>query len=216
MFINGSLAGELDLSMSDAAGNVTAIGSWFVASEIVGKATSLEDFIVWALQRNFGPTDGTIVHDPDDNTIAVHNSGVTLANAVFEARFHNPYPTTEGIWSSGFLFRNSKFDEFQLVVITGNGNWYQYLRSGDVATQQLRGESFVDIDTSPSGSNHLRVIMLEDEGWFFINGNLAGELDLSMWDKAGAIMAIGSWFSGSEIAGKATSFEDFNVWLLSR
>ena len=64
----------------------------------------------------------------------------------------------------------------------------------------------------PSGSNHIRIIALEGEGWLFINGAYVDKLDLSGLLAAGGVHAVGSYFTGHGIAGKSTRFEDFTIW----
>ena len=68
------------------------------------------------------------------------------------------------------------------------------------------------IATSPSGGNSLRIIVLGDEGWFFINGAYVAELDLSGWAVPGRIAAMDNYYTDHGIAGKSTNFDGFVVW----
>ena len=164
----------------------------------------------------FGPTDGVIFHDPDSGTIPIHTSGVTVANTVVEARFFNPYPASEGSWSYGFLLRRSS-NVFHSVFVRSNGSWYHRLRTGGVESEvELRRELSSQIDTGPTGSNHLRVIALGENGWLYINGVFVAKLSLSGLGDAGGVEAIGSYFGPDELAGKSTRFEDFSVRSIQR
>ena len=159
----------------------------------------------------FGPTDGVMLHT-DDGFIKTYSTGVVVTDALVEAQFFNPYSTSEGSWSSGFLLRNSDVNTFHAVIVTSNGNWYHYVRTGTPESEvELQSEFSVDIDTSVGGSNHLRVIALGEEGWLFINGNFVATLDLSDLSTAGDVEATTGYFTGDEIAGKATVFEAFSA-----
>ena len=165
----------------------------------------------------FGPESGSIDHDPDDGFVDVHRSNVSLSDGIIEARFHNPYSTREGSWSSGFLFRSGRDNTFHVVVVSSNGAWYHYLRTGDVDTEQdLAAEFSNHIDTTRYGNNHIRIIANGSEGWLFINGELAGKLDLSGLTGTGRVSAVGSYFQGHGIAGQSTRFEDFTIRRLAK
>jgi hypothetical protein len=60
------------------------------------------------------------------------------------------------------------------------------------------------------------VVVLDEKGWLFINGNYVGELDMSGHLQAGTVQVIGSWFEGDEIPGQSTSFRGFTVRSLER
>ncbi len=165
----------------------------------------------------FGPESGSIEHDPNDGFIDVHRTNVSLSNGIIEARFHNPYSTQIGEWSSGFLFRSDGSNTFHVVVVSSRGVWYHYLRTGDVDTEQeLAVESSNHIDTTAHGSNHIRVIANGSEGWLFINGAFVATLNLNGLTSEGRIRAIGSYFQGHGISGEATRFQDFTIRRLSR
>ncbi len=76
----------------------------------------------------------------------------------------------------------------------------------------MRAPSSQHIDTRPSGTNFLRVIVLADEGWLFINGAYVSELDLSGWSVPGWIGAAPNSFYGDGVAGKTTELSEFVVW----
>ena len=216
LFINGKFTATLDLSALAAEGDVRAVTGFFTGHELLGKATTFDGFSVWPLRGSFGPTQDAIVHDPDDKAIAIRSSGVNVADAMIEARFFNPYSTTEGPWSYGFLFRKSTANIFQAVFVRSTGEWHHRLSTGSVETHQLlRREASQHIDVSQAASNHLRLIALGDSGWLFINDVFIVELDMSGLRDSGDVSAIGSYFTGDEIAGKSVAFQDFTVWSLS-
>ena len=213
LFINGTYAGELDLSGWSQVGRVKVVGAFFADDEIAGMSTEFRDFTVRSLQILYGPQEGAIDHNPTDSKLDVYSSNAWLADTITEARFANPYATSEGSWSVGFTLRNSKSDAFHAIVITSEGNWYHYVGKGTTEPAGSVQSGFSShISISPSGSNLLRVIALADEGWLFINGSYVEKLDLSGWTEKGSLHATGSFFKSDGIAGKSTKFDGFVIW----
>ena len=164
----------------------------------------------------FGPVSGSIAHDPDDGTIdTYHARGVTTADAIIEARFHNPYSRAEGNWSSGFLFRNPRSNWLHAVVVTDDGVWYHILGSG--SDRERLGAGYSEhIDTGVDGSNFIRVVADGEDGTLSVNGHHVADLDLSGFTEPGAVSAVGAYFTGHGIEGKSTRFEDFTIRTLTR
>ena len=160
----------------------------------------------------FGPRNGSIDHDPDDGYIDTFDADVRVADAVIEVRLLNPYGVSDGEWSGGFLFRHTSRNTFHAIVISSDGWWYHRLRTSEVeTTQKLASEYSQHIDTTWFGSNYIRIVTREDDGWLFINGKFVSVLDLSGLTDAGDVAAVGSYFRGHGIAGKSTKFEDFTI-----
>ena len=213
LFINGIYEAELDLSGLTDSGSVGLIGAWFDEDELPGHTTPFSGFTVRPLEGKYGPTDGALDHDPESGSIDEHDTLTLLVDGIVETRFFNPYSAQEGPWSSGFLIRNSGVEEFHAIVITDAGWWYHDLRTGDAdSTQELAEDFSSDISTSPSGSNHIRIIALGGEGWLFINGSYVDKLDLTGWLEEGGVSAVASYFEGDGIAGRSTRFEGLTIW----
>ena len=160
----------------------------------------------------FGPVDGTMPHDAEDGFIETYPAGVELRNLMVEARFQNPYSTLEGSWDYGFLLRYSDSNEFHAIIIRSNGSWSNYVRTGtSESTQLIRVAQSSQINASPGGNNHLRVIASGDVGWLFINDEFVSELDLGQWSETGDVRAATGFVSGDEITGRNTQFQDFTV-----
>ena len=213
LFVNGSYIAELDLGDRIESGSVSLVGAFFSNDEQQGLTTPYSNFSVRRLRRVYGPLDGAIPHEPGDGRIDIHGTPTSLADGIVEARFFNPYPRQEGTWSSGFLFRSSVPNGFHVVGIEVSGRWFHRLRTGSVdPIQRLAGDISTHIAASPSGSNHIRIIALGQEGWLFINGSYVDKLDLSGRLEAGSVSAVGSYFEGDGIAGRSTTFEDLTIW----
>ena len=212
LFVNGTYVAELDLDGLTSSGAVRLIGAWFADDETAGGVTPFQSFGVRPLGRVYGPTDGSIAH-ADDGFIDAHRVFTSLADGIIEARFFNPYSAQEGSWSSGFMFRQGVANAFHAVIIdqfrlTGTSvrERATWIRRSGVAEDRSS-----HIDTSPSGSNHIRIIAIGREGWLFINGALVANLDLTALLDAGSVSAVGSYFSGHGIPGRATRFEGLTI-----
>lgn len=213
LFINGGYEAELDLSGLIESGAVKLLGAWFDGDEHQGQSTRYYGFTVRPVETNYGPTDGSIQHNPDDEFIDDYETNTSLADGIIEARFHTPYSAREGDWSSGFVFRNRSSGEFYFVGVEESGEWLHRLRTGGAdSTQRLARSSSKHISTEASGSNHLRVIAFGPDGWLFINGEYIAKLDLSELLVDGRVSAVGGYFTGDGVEGKSTRFEEFTLW----
>ena len=213
MFINGEFVGKLDLSGLTSAGSVSAIGAYFQNHGIDGKSTRFEDFTIRDLRSVYGPRDGNIEHDPDGGFIKEHETYTSLTYGIIETLFSNPYSSSQGDWSNGFLFRDTFSGKFHAIVIQEDLRWHHVLRIGDSDTTLDLAEQYSDkISTAVSDSNHIRIIVLGDEGWLFINDTYIEKLDLSGLTTPSQVSAITNYFTGDGIAGYSTSFEDFTIW----
>ena len=164
----------------------------------------------------FGPVSGSIAHDPDDGLVDVYRArGVTTADAIIEARFHNPYSRAEGSWSSGFLFRHRGSNRFHLVIVTDDEVWYHILGTGSDRERLSAGYS-EHIDAGVDGTNFIRIVADGDDGTLSVNGRHVADLDLSGLTEPGSVSAVGAYYTGDGIEGKSTRLEDFTIRELTR
>ena len=213
LFINGELAGELDLSGLTDLGGVSAVGSYFRGHGVSGESTRFEDFTIRSLLKVYGSRSGSIEHDREGDFINQHRTLTSIKDGIIEAEFSNPYASSQGDWSNGFLFRNSGNGEFHAIVIQEDQRWHHDLRLGDTdTTQDLAEEYSFQISTTSSRNNHIRIIILGDEGWLFINNTFIDSLDLGGLTTRGRVSAITNYFTDDGIAGYSTRFEDFTIW----
>jgi hypothetical protein len=214
LFINGNYEAELDLSWRTASGSVTL----FATAESGTSPTRFTDFAVRPLRKAYGPRDGSIDHLDDGRTDG-HRTSAWLADGIVEARFFNPYSAREGTWSSGLQFRwrssgrQGGLNERHVIGVKESGTWFHFLQTDEVDPTGGFVRNISDhISTSPSGSNHIRIIALGEEGWLFINGVYIDKLDLSGLIEEGGVAAVSSLFEGDGVAGKSTRLEDFTIW----
>ncbi len=80
----------------------------------------------------------------------------------------------------------------------------------------MGGGTLSNLNANDGGKNHLRIITIGKRGWFFVNDELVSSLDLSDVTRAGDIAVITGAFTGDEVDGKVTRFEDFTGTQLNR
>ena len=219
LFINGAFEAELDFSGVTDAGAVdlVAFGERDTpTSERDPVSVRFEDFSVRPLSAVYGPKSGAIEHE-DDGFIDDFSSLTSMSDGVIDATFSNPYPTRDGSWSAGFLFRKARLNEFHAVIIRSNGKRYHYLRTGDLDSERTLAEEYSErVSTRAGGSNRVRVVAMGDDGWLFINGAFVANLDLSGGAKFGEALAVGDYFIRDGIAGRYTRFADFTIHAVER
>ena len=94
-------------------------------------------------------------------------------------------------------------------VSTGTGEEpWELLDSGDL--------SWGVLDTSTRGSNRLKLVAIGSSGWFFVNGQHAGTLQLGTPVESGDVAVATGCAQGDEVAGASTVYEGFTVTPVSR
>ena len=170
---------------------------------------------------DFGPTSGELRHDPSDNAIETQYANVSIADMIVDATFVNPYSAASNKWDYGFILRDHRrYDSaapFVQVVVTSDRRWYLAWRETPTAdNQRVGGGTIRTFDTSAGGRNHLRIVAINERGWLFVNGEFVSSLDLSAVTGVGDVAVITGAFTGDEVAGAVTRFENFRGHRLNR
>ena len=169
---------------------------------------------------SFGPTSGELRHDPSDGFIKDQYANVSIVDMMVETTFVNPYSAASNKWDYGFIFRDQVNDStgaFIQVIATSDRRWHLAWRERPSAdNQRVGGGTIPTFDTSAGGRNHLRVVAINERGWLFVNGEFVSALDLSDVTGAGDVAVITGAFTGNEVAGAVTRFENFQGERLSR
>ena len=160
----------------------------------------------------FGPATDVIWHEGDGN-IDEHGAGVYMKDVVVEAHFTNPYPDSGSTWSYGFIVRANLAGGFHAFVINSDGNWQHFfrLRQSD-RNPVARVGSNIAIDTTKTGSNHVRVIARGTRGEVWINGIYVSRLDLSDLELFGDVSIFANYHTDDGLEGYGTYYENFTVW----
>ena len=157
-----------------------------------------------------GPFSTSIPHK-DDGLIKTFYAIVSLSDFSAVANIANPYSAAVGSWDHGFVFRSNATQGFHAVVVESDRQWSYYRKAPDDAYQRVDGGTASGLDTGPEGTNELRLIAIGASGWFFVNGELIAELDLSAGAPTGDVGVVVGLFSGDEIEGRSTNVRDFSV-----
>ena len=160
----------------------------------------------------YGPANGSLEYKQD--VISVHRAGVNMADAVSEARFFNPYPTSLGSWSYGLAIRDGGKNRWHAIVIDSDGYWGHYLRLSD---EDVDGRPVLAegkdrrIDTASNGNNHIKVVADGQTGELHINGFFVATLDLSELISRGDVTALAYFFTDDGVEERSIHFTDFTI-----
>ncbi len=159
----------------------------------------------------FGPVEGYLRHD-EDEFIEEHGAGLLRSDFVAAAEFHNPYPAVISGWDYGFLFRDAGQNNYHAVIVENISEmWFHYLRDGADEARLVGSGQASGLWPGSEGVNDLRLAVLGDQGWLFLNGGAIGTLDLSGGAAEGNISVITGFHDGNEVTGRSTRFREFSV-----
>lgn len=155
-----------------------------------------------------GPINGELDHLTDSTRLRGFDTGVSLNDFKIEAEFENPFSPSVKVWNHGFTFRNVN-GTFHLVIISGDGSWLHYTRTekGD----QLQGAGSYQAFLPGQAKNKMSLIVLNDQGYLFVNDSFVSVLDLSAISGEGAITLIQGVFPNDELTGSVTKFKDLKI-----
>ena len=205
LFVNGEFVATLDLSSISARGDVAVITGAYRGDERAGAVTRFEDFQIFALDKGYGPANGTLRKEP--GFVAEHDSGVRTRDLVARTQCDSPQGRS---WDCGFIFRAPERRRLEIVGITGRGTWFHNTRNaGDDDYTNVADGRVSDFGATLTGTNELILIAIDDAGLFFVNGNFVARLDLSHNRDYGAVSMMGDFFLDHQ---GSPSFSDFNVW----
>jgi hypothetical protein len=156
--------------------------------------------------RIYGPTSGTILHEPGNKAFESFPGPPVEGDVVLEAEFLNPYESSR-IWTYGIHLRGGP-NIYQRIAIESAGGWRHDYRLGPgTPAVALRSEGSADVNRATSGRNQLRLAIIDHEGWLYINGNLQDKLDLTA-----APFESARLFISREKPGAQTHFSNFSAW----
>ncbi len=167
---------------------------------------------------SYGPVSGELWHDPADGLIEDEYAGVSLSDMIVRATFVNPYSAGSGSWDYGFVIRDrgtGSSSRFIDVVVTSRGRWEVSWRvGGSPQSQDIADGTLGRFETSASGRNELWLAAFGERGLLFVNDEFVAMLDLSGVDGPGDVAVITGAFTGNEVSGAVTRFEDFEIFPL--
>ena len=160
---------------------------------------------------DFGPVNGELRHDPSDSLVEIQYANVSVADMVVRATFINPYSASSNPWNHGFFIRDNAFR----FAVTSERTWsISSYQNGTY--QSLGGGTIRTLAQNAGGRNHLMVVAIGTRGWFFVNGEYVGSVDLgSVTNKGDVAVTAGRW-EGDEVAGAVTRYEGFKGYELKK
>ena len=168
----------------------------------------------------FGPIDGELWHDPSDGFIKTEYADASMSDMIVSATFVNPYSAATNSWDYGFIIRRSGTESaarFITVAVTSRGRWDVSWRQGSSSeNQDIASGTLRKFDTGAGGRNTLWLAAFGERGLLFVNGEFISMLDFSDVGGTGDIAVITGAFTGNEVAGAVTPFEDFTIWSLQK
>ena len=160
---------------------------------------------------DFGPMNGELRHDPSDSLVEIQYAKVSVADMVVRATFINPYAASSNPWNHGFFIRDNAFR----FAVTSERTWsISSYQNGTY--QSLGGGTIKTLAQNAGGRNDLMVVAIGRRGWFFVNGEYVGSVDLgSVTSKGDVAVTTGRW-EGDEVAGAVTRYEGFKGYELKK
>lgn len=166
------------------------------------------------------PASGQLVHD-QDRLLEETFSPVSVKNFETRAKFYNPYDATLHGFDFGFIFRISIVEGSNTCLcyrlqVNSDGR-YELVLVRDVNPTDfdlLYSDTF-DLEFLNTGDgevNDLRLIVFEDDAYFYLNNNYIAKLNVSERLNAGGISLATGLRTTNELSGYVTRYEDFTIW----
>ncbi len=171
---------------------------------------------VMSKMRIFGPMNGDLKHSADDK-IQTYFSGTKVKNFSTIATFINPYSAGIGRWDLSFHFRTEEDGDGYWLILRSDSTW-QLLDHRHTELEEKTipvSKGVLDgLDPRTGSTNSIALIVLDDQGFFYLNGTFISKLDLSKRMNEGDIAVGTGYYPGSQIIGERTRFENFTIWRL--
>ena len=172
-----------------------------------------EQLHLWTHQRE-------LRHDPSDGFIKTEYADVFLTDFIVAATFVNPFTAASAPWDYGFIIRKSGVEatsRFITVAVTSSGHWEAFWRQGSGSESQVIANGTLrSFETGTGGQNKLWLAAIGERGLLFVNGDFISMLDLSDITGPGDVAVITGAFTGDEVAGAVTRYEDFTISALNK
>lgn len=159
-----------------------------------------------------GPLEGDILHNATDGLIGTVDPKVSVADFIAQVDFITPYSTSTGSWDMGFLFREQGFNQQYRLAILSDSTWYVTDHTGQSDGTEIASGSLTNLNTREGDVNNVMLVTFGARGWFFLNGTLVSELDLTSKTTPGNVELAVGLYSGNEMDGKATPYQNFNIF----
>jgi hypothetical protein len=156
-----------------------------------------------------------------EGRIGFVDTGIERRDFIAEASFQVPFAASERSWDAGFSFREQRNsqEEFRLGVqdnglhrywefnyVTASGD-FQNIASGYFYNNELR--------TEVNQWNHVRLVVIEDLVFFFLNHQYIGQFSTVSLMQEGHVNAVAWIYNSDGQVGDRIRYRDFRIWELS-
>jgi serine/threonine protein kinase len=156
----------------------------------------------------YGPVSDRLLHDTDDK-IEVDGPDTEIKNFLAEVELFAPYSITRGEWDYGFGFRDIGKNEDYRIVLLSDKTW-RFERG----LNQISEGNAPGLKVGENESNFIQLVVIDAQGWLFVNETQVARLNLSALLNPGTIWVGTGFFTGDEKAGESTRYSDFAIWEL--
>ena len=164
-----------------------------------------------------GPISGSIPHQPDDEYLEVTERFNQKGDVMIEVTFENPYGPRESHWVYGIIFRSSIDGSSHRVFVNSWKAWrHGYYSAEKDQHGGGRADDAPGVDVSEGGENRLRLIVIEDTGWLYVNDRFIANINFTLGNlPAPDQMSLVIGDSGRGLnykQGDVTRYRDFTIW----
>ncbi len=143
------------------------------------------------------------------------NTNLELKNFVAEAEFFNPADPKIHSWDYGFVFRiGGMTDQRISMALRSNGTWYSsYPIKPNADSVEVKRQTGVapNMNLTPTGSNRMRVVANEKDGFLFVNGDYVTMIDFSDRVQSGAFYIVTGLIQGDEFPGLSVTIKNVSI-----
>jgi hypothetical protein len=160
----------------------------------------------------FGPQDGNLLHDADNNYVESAAASVSVRDFIVVATFQNPYAVSTGAWDYGFFFRDEYSNTQYRLIIFSSNQWALRNHVGDTDGTTIEEGELSNLDMTDGGFNTISLYCKGEYGELYVNGEYVSDLDLSARQNLGDVSVGTGFYKGNEISGYSTDYFEFTVW----
>lgn len=180
----------------------------------ISRATNL----VQSAKKSYSLAEGVIDGVPAPY-VSAFVPKVSAQNFVAEVRFFNPADRAVHPWDYGISFRYAAGDTRNQcsLILTSSGIWAVVIPTKSLAdhveVKVVGSGQLTKFDSSPTGSNSVRLVVHDKDAFVFVNDTYVATVDVS--ETFSTDIWLGSAFSqGDNFPGLHVRFTDFNIYTL--
>ena len=166
----------------------------------------------------FGPVSGSILHDSEDGFLEVYRGPTIQGDLMLEVTFEVPFAPNESHWNFGLQLKSDQPGQYHIIEVSGlfGGSWYHW-RVNDRGWHGDREQGRIRLNLQKGEVNHIRLIVVDKDGWLYVNDQRIGIANLSLGnipshDQINLIIDDTDNARFEYDRGGKTRFEDFTVW----